>query len=434
MSADITAGQRNGAHRVLMICYLFPPLRSSGTARSVGFAQNLPKFGWVPTVLTVRNAKDAWSSAREPVPVDVEIVRTGEWNLDGLVEFANGALNRCLHSVAIDLKRNYFRQLVVPDTHIAWFSTAAGVRLARRADIVYASCSPFSSAISGCLIKMLTGRPLVVDFRDPWSLNPYNRTILPHRAAVAFFERFVVSMADRLIVNTEGAERLYKNAYPAHANRILSIANGFDWLPPSPARSGPKGLFRIVHVGAFYGSRSPDNLLEALARLDDDRVEFVQVGNRVPAFERFADRVRIRVIRTVPRERALELMCEASLLYLRQGDEPGVRDYVSVGAKTYEYLATGIPVLAECPEGDNAELVRRFSQCSFVVKPGDVPHLVGAVRAALEREGSPPTVDPEFVGAFDRTRLTGQLAAAFDSVLLERHYGNAAPRPVAPGS
>ena len=45
----------------------------------------------------------------------------------------------------------------------------------------------------------------------------------------------------------------------------------------------------------------------------------------------------------VSREEALKLMQQASLLYLKQA----VSDGIAVAAKTYEYLATGLPVLAE---------------------------------------------------------------------------------------
>jgi glycosyltransferase involved in cell wall biosynthesis len=399
-----------------MVCYLFPPLRSSGTARSTGFAENLPRFGWHPTVLTVRNAKDPWASTGEPAPPGIDVVRTAEWNLDRLVEAANGALNHLLTPLGVDLQQNYFRQLVIPDTHVAWFSTSRGVRLARTHDVVYATCSPFSSALSGCLIKFFTGKPLVLDFRDAWSLNPYDHSVWPRRVAVRLLERLAISYADRLVVNTPGAERLYKETYPGLSKKIVSIPNGFDPQPlPSPRR-GSTETFKIVHVGSFYGSRLPDNLLITLAELADDRVEFVQVGNSVPAFGRFRDRVNIRVINTVPRDQALRLMCDASLLYLRQGEEPGVKTHIAVGAKTYEYLATGIPILAECPDGDNADLVRRYASHSYVIRPGDLAGLVSALRDAISRRDVVTARNDDFLETFDRTRLTALLARLFDEV------------------
>ena len=81
---------------------------------------------------------------------------------------------------------------------------------------------------------------------------------------------------------------------------------------------------------------------------------------------------------------ALAMMRTASLLYVRQGWEPGVTDYIAVAAKTYEYLATGLPILAHCPPGDNVEIIRRYAANSYIVTSPEGRELEGALRAAYE--------------------------------------------------
>src|SRR6185503_4055920 len=115
-----------------------------------------------------------------------------------------------------NLTDNLFRKyLCLPDSQIAWFSTIPGRKLARECDLIYVSCTPFSSSVSAAIVKRLTGRPLVVDFRDVWS--PYLlRASLPRRAIVSRLERFVLDTCDVLIMNTDGAARLYAAMYPEH--------------------------------------------------------------------------------------------------------------------------------------------------------------------------------------------------------------------------
>lgn len=401
---------------VLMICYYFPPIVTSGTTRSIEFARLLPQFGWDPLVLTVRRSKDPWverSLGEDPKGIRVE--RTFEWNLASPADFLHGCCCRVARLFGKDLTRNLFHEyFCFPDSQIAWFSTLRARSLARECNLIYVSCSPFSSAVSAAIVKRLTGRPLVVDFRDAWSLNPHMRHSRLHRAMIDRLERFVLDACDALIVNSDGAARLYATVYPEHGEKIVTIPNGYDVLTPV-ARRTTEGEFQIMHVGSFYGSRNPDALLECLAEIRRDDIVFVQVGGSFESYERFKKEVRIKIVPTVPREKALELMREASLLYLKQGWEAGVSEYIAVGAKTYEYLATGLPILAEVPPGDNAELVQKYASAGYVVTSRTRADLRHAVERAYDaRSRANLAINPEFAKKFARRELTRELATLFD--------------------
>jgi glycosyltransferase involved in cell wall biosynthesis len=399
-----------------MICYYFPPIVTSGVTRSFEFAKLLPQFGWEPLVLSVRHSKDPWVAPNlGEDPKGIRVERTSEWNLARLADFLHACCLRVARLLGGDLPRNLFREyFCFPDSQMAWFSTIRARSLARKCDLIYVSCSPFSSAISAAIAKRLSSRPLVVDFRDAWSLNPHTKHSRLHRTMITQLERFVLKACDVLIVNTDGAARLYANMYPNHREKIVTIPNGYDEL--TPVSRGPKnGDFQIMHVGSFYGSRSPDALLECLAEIKRDDIVFVQVGGSFDSYERFKSKVRIKVLPPVPRKEALELMRGASLLYLKQGWEAGVSDYIAVGAKTYEYLATGLPILAEVPPGDNAELVKKYASAGYTVTSNSRTDLHRAVESAYAaRARDTVAVHPEFARKLSRRELTGMLATVFD--------------------
>jgi glycosyltransferase involved in cell wall biosynthesis len=402
--------------RVLMICYAYPPISVAGSVRSAAFASRLPAFGWQPLVLSVRNARDPTLQTRLDETPDAKVVRTYEWNLSGVVDLAQGIANRPFKIAGRPLRRNVFRDLLcMPDDQVAWLSTLPAWWLSRSADVIYASCSPFSSAVSAAVVKRLTGRPLVIDFRDPWLLNSYARWTAYQRFWVSRLERLVIGACDRLILNTPGAEAEYRRAYPTDAHKFVTIPNGYDELNLS--RGVNASPFCIVHVGTFYGTRSPRALLEALAALRNPEIEFVHVGPESPELAEFAGRVRIRALPWARRDAVLEIVRNASLLYLKQGREPGVARHLAVASKTYEYLATGLPILADCPPGDNAEIIARYASRAHVVTSGEVADLRAAVeRAFAERSTVEPRVSDAFVRDFDRRRLTGALARVLDEV------------------
>ena len=118
-------------------------------------------------------------------------------------------------------------------------------------------------------------------------------------------------------------------------------------------------------------------------------------------------------------------MQEASLLYWRPSRQqvvrhpyPSARPYdIAVAAKTYEYLATGLPVLAELPPGDNAEIVQKYASTGYVVTSGKRADLCKAVEKAYEaRSRTRAAILPQFVEKFSRRALTRELSALFDRV------------------
>ena len=395
-----------------MLCYYYPPVQSSGTARSVAFSRLLPRLGWEPTVLTVRRARERWSSRHGAPPDGIRVVRSPEWDLTGLIDLLQGVTNRVFRFVGHGAPRNLYRQFLgFPDPQSAWLTVLPGVGLARAHHVVYASCPPFSSAVSALLIGVAARRPVVLDFRDPWAYQLVPTFSQRYERAVLRLEALAVRRCDALIVNTRGVQGLYAKRYPFAAHKIVTIPNGYDDLTPVAAIEA--SAFRIVHAGTFYGGRDPIPLMEALLRIKDPRIEFVHVGEPYPALETYRGRIALHQLGLVPRHAALETVRSASLLYFCQG--PG--HSLSIPAKAYEYLATGLPILAHCPEGDAAELVRTYGKNSTVVTSDGVA-LEEAVRALLGRwPHTEPAIDPEFTRRHSREELTRQLVHVLESVL-----------------
>lgn len=404
--------------RLLMVCYYYPPIRAVGAQRSVAFSSLLQKFGWDVTVLTVRDSKDPWTRNRgAEIPAGVRVERALEINLSSVVDFLHAGLCRVWRLFGKELQTNYFREwLCIPDPQIAWLCHYKLLRLCGDHDLIYVSCSPFSAAVTASLIKRLKGlkgASLFLDFRDPWTLNPHLRHSRFHNRVSRTLERFAIRTADGVILTTEGTRALYERHFPEYRHKFHVIPNGYDIQ--NRADTVTISPFRIIYVGNFYGTRSARSLLRALAELDLPDTEFVVVGGAVPEYEEFKDRVRIRQIPSVEHGEALAWMRRASLLYLKQGWESGISDYVAVAAKTYEYLCTGLPILADLPPGDNLELIQHFAQrCYIVVEPDSTSRLKEVVQTAYdERYSFSVSVSEEFLHEYNRENLASTLAAVF---------------------
>jgi len=234
---------------------------------------------------------------------------------------------------------------------------------------------------------------------------------------------------------------------------IVSIPNGFDasdFEGPVPERDD--GVFRIVHTGylhtalgrrqqrtarlrallgggrdgAVIVTRSHVYLLAALEDVFRERPEWrglVEV--HLAGVQNSADREAVgrnpavKMLGYLDHDASVELLRSADLLFLPMHDlPPGVRAGLVPG-KTYEYIASGRPILAAVPDGDARDILAASGR-AFICRPSDTDEMREII---LER------VDGFFAGKVDLAPevdiaanyeygvLAHELATFFDEVV-----------------
>lgn len=384
---------------VLFIAYDFPPGPGIGAGlRSAAFVRDLPAHGWQPRVV-------ALDQGQASVPGVTRLPSATPWHRPYELTPYGWAWTLGRHLRRID---------------------PAGV------DLVYVSCPPFPQALAAARHARRHGLPLVVDFRDAWSLDPYQEGSRLkrwlYRHVFPRWERELLQQTDLLLLNTPSALAAYQAHYPALAGRMAWLPNGYqdsDFPVPAPTPPADDELV-LLHAGRFgIGARAPDRLLQALAevRRQGLRVRLDILGVQ-PAWlaQRVADAGlgdAVRLCGQVPYREAVVRICAAHVLVLVQA--PSMASIQAVAGKTYDYLRAGRPVLAIAPPGDNLELVQTSAarhEC-----PDDEPRAIAAAIAQLYadwRAGRLPAaaqVDPGFRARFEREALSGELAGHFDRLL-----------------
>ncbi len=394
------------------MAYDYPPSAAPGAGvRTAKFVRHLPEFGWRATVIA--RCEDGRDSTREG---DVLRVRS----------FTPTRLSYQLS---------------------AWgWAPALWLRARRllatgRFDLLFVSCPPFGYSLAAHRLQRGADLPLVVDFRDAWSLDPYESGGLPKRWLKRGLrrwvylpaERRVLRAADAFIANTPSMRREYtKLGFVTSA--IELVPNGFDeddfrglqdLCPP------PRDELSLLYLGRFAGiaGRSPELVLGAVRALVDHglpvalRVLGDQSTVLRAAVERLGLSRYVSLQGPLSHRAAVREMMTADALVLYQA--PGRTPISAVAGKTYEYLRSGRPILAIVPAGDNADLLRRYGGPHTLISECDVRAVERAALALYARwkNGSlAATTSPsrEFLQRFDRRALSRQLAALFDRVLASR--------------
>jgi glycosyltransferase involved in cell wall biosynthesis len=349
--------------RVLLIAYAYPPCPEIGALRPAGLAKYLPRFGWEPTVLTVKlpGLRPSCAAVMETGDEDVLQawkVRLGLEGKRSLHEQLGLPLTQKRDSQLMHTKVLFAMRylLAFPDSTKGWipFATQAlhEIKKSMTVDAVLTTSPPVSAHMIGQKAKEMFGCPWVADLRDLWSQNLAQGNDLV-RLLERSVERKTLRDADALVsVSEPWADRL-RECYPDKS--VFSITNGFDAddFRPKPEALTPS--FTITYTGRLYeGKRDPTPLFEAIQELIQDgamsrevvRVRFYgSIEPWLPALVRsFGLEDVVEVAGTVSRDEALRRQRESQILLMLCWSD--LRETGQHTGKVFEYLGARRPVLA----------------------------------------------------------------------------------------
>ena len=433
--------------RLLLLSYYFPPIGGAGAQRPAKFVQHLPRLGYDPVVLTGLGSSDGrWtpldSSLLDALPSNLEVLRipapepgTASWQ------------TRVARWVGVPLSWN------------RWWVEGA-VSLAKDAgpiDAVWTVMSPYASAAAAARIARNAGCPWIADLGDPWALD--EMMVYPselHRRAELRRMRRSLGTAAAIVMSTPEAVRQVKRFFPELADRpIVAIPNGFDaddFAGSAPSGSGDDA-FRIVHTGYLHTAlgykqrhtaplrwllggqaqgvdlltRSHLYLLQAIDRLvqsdpsSASRIEVSLAGVLTKEDHQVAaGSDAVRLLGYLSHGNAVELMQGADLLFLPMQKLPPGRRSSTVPGKTYEYLATGRPILAAVPEGDVRDVLGAGEDVS-ICEPDDVDAMVEILQRRLQMRHAPTRPGPDArLADYEYANLTDRVAEVVGDVLARR--------------
>jgi glycosyltransferase involved in cell wall biosynthesis len=255
----------------------------------------------------------------------------------------------------------------------------------------------------------------------------------------------LLDRCDLVIGNTPDATAAIGEAFPDLGSRLVSLPNGYDAndFVGCDIRA-PDDTFKIVHTGYLHTEialaqrrhrgakrllggalwpidllgRSHYYLLQALTLLHvgnpalAQRIEVILAGvlsdhdSRVIAESTVADQV--RSLGYVDHPTAIRQMVAADALFLPMHSIPHGKRARIVPGKTYEYLASGRPILAAVPPGDTRDLIET-TQSGVVANPSDVPGIARAIETLANGAPAPRRISSG-IETFERRELTRRLA------------------------
>lgn len=431
--------------QLLLIAYHFPPIGGAGAQRSAKFARYLPDFGITPVVIAgPAGSPSRWepedrTQVRE-VGDEVTVIRP----VDRPMEREDFSRWGRLLGNTTDRERWWRDQIVTLGLEAAE---------THHVDAIFVSLQPYLGLSGAVELGDRLGLPVVADLRDPWALDEVRLYLSrAHRLAE---RRTMGRLLDRcalVIANTPDATSAIREAFPfLGEDRLATITNGFDATDfEGVATRQPDGRFRIVHTGYLHTSiaqaqgrnrtakallggslwsidlfgRSHHYLLQALELLKLENPDLAATVDLALAgvlsqadldlVEQSPVRDQVKLLGYLDHRAAIHEMVQADAVFLPMHDIPPGRRARIVPGKTYEYLASGRPILAAVPPGDARDFVSSVG-AGVVTDPSDVAGIARAIEALAAGSPTPRRV-PEGIERFERRELTRRLAGHLEKL------------------
>ncbi|MEN2281585.1 glycosyltransferase family 4 protein [Algoriphagus sp. SE2] len=422
--------------RVLIITYYWPPSGGSGVQRWLKFAKYLPESGWEPVIFTPENPdfdlRD--ETLLDEVSPHLEVIKFPIWEPYQLLNKIRGKKKThpgrvleqkeqgWIEKAAIWLRAN----LIIPDPRVFWVKPSVKFLMdlvkSGQFQAIITTGPPHSMHLIGRDLKRKTGISWLADFRDPWSQWEFLDK-LPMQAIVrkrhSDLEKTVLKEADVITTISPTFQKDLKKIVP---RKIELLTNGFDPsdIPEGfkPVKKKPRQL-NLVYSGIIDSIRNPMPLLKAMKeefKPRKENVSFTFVGRVSDSVQEqiAADswlKQHVHLVGYVSHEEVFGFYEKADALVLiltntknAQGNIPG---------KLFEYLATGIPVIAlGDPNGDSSDILEK---CGAEKVISHHNHVEIQVRLRKLFEGEDKASNSTRINEYSRNNLSLQLAKLLDA-------------------
>jgi glycosyltransferase involved in cell wall biosynthesis len=371
-------------NKVLIICGEFLPIRNGGTIRCEKLVKYLPKCNWETIVLTKKPLQK--QKLDKSIKLDYcTIYRTNRFDLANVfVNFKKtiksffkknetNILVPTSQNNVLKNKRRITEYFLLPDSDIFWaigsFIKGIYIVIKEKPNVILSTGPMHSSHIIGLFLKKVTRKKWIVEFRDPWTMNPF-LTIKPFKFLIKmddYLEKIVLKNADKINVTSIEYKNQFLEKYKfIFESKIVNIPNGFDSEDFKNCSINTNDKFTIVHSGNFYSERSSSVFIKAILDLlkkdllnsDSITVKFIglldDVGKQIILNSGFSHV--FEATGQVSHSISINEICNADLLLLIPGPGSG-----TMPGKFYEYLAASKPIFCMANEGPAKELILKYN-------------------------------------------------------------------------
>jgi len=332
---------------ILYLSYHFPPYSNILSNRATEFSKRLIKSGYKIFVVSAKNNKNA--------PIDKELLKAVDSPLIENAQVYN--LSFSSSGMASSVKKiSILKELFNIFLFFHWLplSFVKSCQIIRKNNIkiIYTSAPPFYSLVLGYVLKKIFKIPLITEYRDPWSDNPYFLGNLSEFTKKNYekIDKRVLRTSDAIIAISEGLKEYLIKSFPSiiQEEKVFVIPNGLEMsslFKPNDMLL-PTNKIIMTFTGKLYGLRDLKPLIKIVSSVKDlgklkgvsleinifGRYNFEYLSNLIQKYN-VSEYFSLKGF--IPRDECLKKISESTLT-LHIGEN---FDYPTISFKVWDYLS-----------------------------------------------------------------------------------------------
>lgn len=353
---------KTSEHKAALLSFRLPPQFDSGTHRALSFLRYAEDCNWNIFGITNHNSQNepnkAGNELLDSIDSDINIY-TAEKHFTGsswsITPKLDGDISTALSLVKIGLKT--FKQ--------------------EQPTVIVASSPPFCFAIAGLFLSKVTGLPLILDYRDEWTLCPFH--FVSKTKLDKWFERRCVNHADLITYTTESHLKSHQAAFSIPESKQAIVYNGWDDSQPEPDTQKSVNSSDSLIISYIGRLSEHVDLVEFIAFFEqtytqhlssDKKITLRFIGPKTKPYEDYLDDLikqqkttfTVESVGLVKKSEALKLMDSSDYLLMMCNAE--LATYIP--GKIYDYLSRKVPILAYGYPGEVSRILESTNSGFFV--------------------------------------------------------------------
>jgi len=360
--------------KIVIISYFFPPCAKAGSHRPYSMAESLPKLGWQPIFIAPQKGYYGRISRLDNSLLDI-VNKFLVYRFPFFYPFNNEK-----NIIIPRLIRRLWESLLVPDGKVLWNrNVKKGLKEIVRnhePDVFFITSTPWSTFLLAPYLKKEFSIPIVLDYRDPWTLTILNRNSIIKKINL-YLEKKSVASADLITTASYHMIDYIKQSLGPLGERkkFVGFPYGFNGdffkkeiLKIEPIN--PNLEIKASFAGFVHGSSSAkiilsgikfaiqkDKYLAKKLKIDCFGTLFGQSGKAQRLIEEYNLNSQVSLYPFLSYNEFLKVLRKSSFLILPLGQSgPHMTLYPT---KFFDYLGVKRPILYVGDDGQVSETIKK---------------------------------------------------------------------------
>lgn len=395
---------------VLLLAPYMPPNTSGGVYRPISFTKYALENEWHMSVVTKGNSitgniTEAGLFLSEQIPNACEIL------------FANKTNTNVSWRLTPQIDGSFVDAIAAVEKSLAKFTE-------KTPNIIVATGPSFDYFIAGYYLSLIYKVPLVLDYRDEWTENPFAFVSLTKDDLN--WEKKIFQHADAVVFTTKSMLEHQARVFERNSN-LFVVNNGWESqevnIKSVETNIRDKEQINLLYAGVLAEHTPPFDFLDDLSEL----IKREKLTNVIVTFlGRVTDDLKVQLLQfnypfiveingSVPKNEAILRMKKADALLLFTSTR--LERYIP--GKLFDYAISGTPILMHGNTGEVTATIET-AKLGYSVENGDLDNLASILNAIKSKQKfQDEKVTKDWVYSKSRQNLAKEFFNILDDIVLK---------------